>query len=605
MERTDKYPRLITLAASVLVVAALYFAKAVLIPFALAMLVSFLLAPLVLRLQRWRLSRVMAVIVAVLLVFVVSSVTSWLVAGQVRDVTANLIEYRHNIHAKLATLRGAVATPVETAMKSVNDLGADFVAPAEPATAAAPIQTVRIAEPVRGPLQILSDAAGPAADVLMTAAMVLLFAFVMLLRREDLSDRFIRIVGPGQILVTTRALEEASRKVSSYLWRLLLLNGMHGLAIGIGLALIGVPNAMLWGLLSAILRFIPYIGPWIAAAFPVLASLATSPGWSQPMLTIAMFALLELISNNLLEPWIYGAGTGISPLAILVSTLFWTWLWGPVGLVLSTPLTVCLVVMGKYVPQLQFLHLLFGDGPGLSPPSRLYQRLIAGDEDQAWLVLRSEMDQKALHEVYDAVVLPALSMAERDRQRGALDEVAEARIEATMKLLLDEAGDLRAGADASSEATAAPVRSDALRVLCIPARGTSDALAASMLRQVLEREGAHVEVSSIAELSGETLNVLASHAVDIVCISAVPPSTFMHVRYLCKRIASRFPNLPIIAGVWTLELETQELADRLPILAGVCVAKSLGEARTQVRQLADSVRLQREAKFAAVVARSD
>ncbi len=595
MERTDKYPRLVTLAASVLVVAVLYFAKAVLIPFALAMLVSFLLAPLVLRLQHWRLSRVMAVVVAVLLVFVASSAIGWLAAGQVRDVTTSLAEYRHNIHGKLATLRGALATPVETAMKSVNDLGADFAAVPEPATAAAPIQTVRIAEPVRGPIQILSDAAGPTVDILMTAAMVLLFAFVMLLRREDLSDRFIRIVGPGQILVTTRALEEASNKVSSYLWRLLILNGLHGLAIGIGLTLIGVPNAILWGLLSAILRFIPYVGPWIAAAFPVLASLAASPGWSQPMLTIAMFATLELISNNLLEPWIYGAGTGISPLAILVSTLFWTWLWGPVGLVLSTPLTVCLVVMGKYVPQLQFLHLLFGDGPGLSPPSRLYQRLIAGDEDEAWLVLRSEMEHRTLHDVYDAVVLPALSMAEQDRQRGALDEVAEARIEETMKLLLDEAGDLRAGADASPDSTPVPVREDALRVLCLPARGTADALAANMLRQVLERDGAHVEVSSIAELSGETLDVLASHRVDIVCISAVPPSTFMHVRYLCKRIAGRFPKLPIIAGIWTLELEPQELADRLPILAGVRVAKSLSEARTQVRQMSDSVRLQRDA----------
>jgi predicted PurR-regulated permease PerM len=593
MERTEKHPRLVTLAASVLVVAVLYFAKAVLIPFALAMLVSFLLAPLVLRLQRWRLSRSMAVVVAVLLVFVASSATGWLVAGQVRDVTTKLTEYRHNVHAKLATLRGAVATPVETAMKSVNDLGADLAAEPPHATAAAPIQTVRIAEPVRGPLQILSDAAGPTADILMTGAMVLLFAFVMLLRREDLSDRFIRIVGPGQILVTTRALEEASNKVSRYLWRLLLLNGLHGLTIGIGLTLIGVPNAMLWGLLSAILRFIPYIGPWIAAAFPVIASLAASPGWSEPLLVIAMFALLELISNNLLEPWIYGHGTGISPLAILVSTLFWTWLWGPVGLVLSTPLTVCLVVMGKYVPQLQFLHLLFGDGPGLSPPSRLYQRLIAGDEDQAWLVLRSEMDERTLYEVYDSVVLPALSMAEHDRQRGALDEVAEARIEETIKLLLDGAGDLRAGADASPDSTPVPVREDALRVLCLPARGAADALAANMLRQVLEREGAHVEVSSIAELSGETLDLVESHRVDVVCISAVPPSTFMHVRYLCKRIAGRFPKLPIIAGIWTLEIGSQELADRLPILAGVRVAKSLGEARTQVRQIADSVRLQR------------
>jgi predicted PurR-regulated permease PerM len=602
MERTGMYPRLITLAASVIVIAGLYLAKGVLIPFALAMLVSFLLAPLVLRLQRWHFSRVMAVLTAVLLVFVVSGATSWLVVSQVRDVTTRLSEYKHNIQDKMATLRVVVGKPVQAFTKIVKDLGADLAPAVKPEAAATPTQTVRIAEPDRGPFEVLRDTLGPTFDILMTAAIALVFAFVMLLRRDDLGDRFIRIVGHGQILVTTRALEEAAKKVSSYLWRLLLLNGLHGLAIVIGLTFIGVPNALLWGLLAAILRFIPYVGPWIAASFPVLTALAASTGWSQPLLTVGLLVLLELISNNLLEPWIYGTGTGISPLAILVSALFWTWLWGPVGLVLSTPLTVCLVVMGKYVPQLHFLHLLFGDAPGLSPPARLYQRLIAGDQDQAWVVLRTEIEQKALHELYDSVVLPALSMAEHDRQQGALDKAAEARIEETMKLLLEEAGELRAGSDAGSDSSVAPALADSLRVLCLPAHGTADALAATMLRQVLERDGVQVEVSSIAELAGETLDLLESRRVDIVCISAVPPSRFMHVRYICKRIAGRFPRLPIVAGMWTLDLETQELADRLPILAGVHVVTSLGEARTQVRQLAESVRIQRAAGLAAEVA---
>lgn len=600
MERTGIHPRLITFAASAIVIAALYLAKGVLIPFALAMLVSFLLAPLVLRLQRWHFSRVMAVVTAVLLVFVASSATSWLVVGQARDVTTKLSEYKQNIRIKMATLRGVVAKPFQEATRIVEDLGTDLAPAALPEAAAAPIQTVRIAEPARGPFEMLRDALSPSLDILLTAAMALLFAFVMLLRRDDLGDRFIRIVGHGQILVTTRALEEAAKKVSSYLWRLLLLNGLHGLAVGIGLTCIGVPNALLWGLLAAILRFIPYVGPWIAATFPVLTALAVFPGWSQPLLTIGLFVTLELISNNLLEPWIYGTGTGISPLAILVSALFWTWLWGPVGLVLSTPLTVCLVVMGKYVPQLQFLQLLFGDAPGLSPPARLYQRLIAGDQDQAWLVLRTELEQKPLHEVYDSVVLPALSMAEHDRQLGSVGEADEARIEETMRLLLEEAGEASADSIAAAGSTAAPELPDSLRVLCLPARGKADALAAVMLRQVLEREGVQVEVSSTAELSGETLDRLESRRVDIVCISAVLPSRFMHVRYLCKRIAGRFPRLPIVAGMWTLDLENQEFADRLPILAGVHVVVSMGEARTRVRQLAESVRIQREAGLAAV-----
>ena len=600
MERIGKHPRLATLAASMLVIGVLFLAKGVLIPFALAILVSFLLAPLVLRLQRWHCSRVVAVVTALLLVFIASSAASWLVVEQVREVTASLSEYRLNIQDKIATLRGAVAKPLQTALKTVMALGAELAPVVESRAEAPTIQTVNVAAPARGPFEVLRDALAPTIDVLMTAAMALLFAFMMLLRRDDLGDRLIRMVGHGNVLVTTRALEEASRKVSSYLWRLLLLNGLHGMVVGIGLTCIGVPNALLWGLLAALLRFIPYVGPLIAATFPVLAALATSPGWSQPLLAVGLFVLLELISNNLLEPWIYGTGTGISPLAILASTLFWTWIWGPVGLVLSTPLTVCLVVMAKYVPQLQFLHFLFGNAPGLSPPERLYQRLIAGDQDQAWLVLRPELDQKALHEVYDSVVLPALSMAEYDRQRGALDEEADTRIEEAMKLLIEEAGELRPGSDVRSHSAEGPELGGSLRVLILPARGTADALAASMLRQVLEHDGAQVEVSSIASVSGESLDLLDG-AVDIVCISAMPPSQIMHVRYLCKRIAGRLPGLPIVAGLWTLEPETRSTPDRLPMLASVHVVASLGEARIQVRQLAEARRTRHEAGLALAV----
>jgi predicted PurR-regulated permease PerM len=601
MERTKKYPRLVTLGASVLVIAALYFAKGVLMPFALAMLVSFLLAPLVLRLQRWHFNRVVAVMTVVLLVFLATSATSWLVVGQVRDVSGKLSEYKQNIKVKVATLRGALVRPIQETAQAVEDLSAGLTPAIEPGTTPTAINTVRIAEPHRGPFEVLRDTLGPMVDIVTTAAMALLFAFVMLLRRDDLGDRFMRVVGHGEILVTTRALAEAAQKVSSYLWRLLLLNSVYGIAIGIGLACIGVPNALLWGLLAASLRFIPYVGLWIAATFPVLTSVAVSSGWSQPLFTIGLFILLELISNNLLEPWLYGKGTGISPLAILVSALFWTWLWGPVGLMLSTPLTVCLVVMGKYVPQLRFIYLLFGDAPGLSPSARLYQRLIAGDQDQVWLVLRAELESKALHEAYDSVVLPALSMAERDRQSGALDETDEARIEETMKLLLEEAGELRAGPDASEDSVVVPALVRTARVLCIPARGTADALAATMLRQVLERDGAQVEVASIAELAGETLDQLEKNRVDVVCISAVPPTTFMHVRYLCKRIAARFPTLPIIVGIWTLDLESQELVDRLPILVGVQVVASLDEARTQVRRITVPTRTEREAGLATVL----
>jgi predicted PurR-regulated permease PerM len=595
VERPGIPQRLVTFAASVVVIAALYLAKGVLMPLAVAVVISFLLAPLVLRLQRWRFSRGVAVMTAMLLVCAVVAGAGWLVVGQVRDVTTNLAQYEENIRFKMSALRGAVAKPVQETTEIVENLGTDLAAAVVPGEATPPIQTVRIAEPTRAPLAVLGDALGPTFQILAMAGMTVLFAFVMLLRWDDLGDRFIRLVGHGQILVTTRALAEGKGKVASYLWRLLLLNGLHGFAVWIGLALIGVPNALLWGLLAAILRFIPYVGPWIAATFPVLTALAVSPEWTQPLMAIGLFAFLELVSNNILEPWIYGNGTGISPLAILVSAMFWAWLWGPVGLVLSTPLTVCLVVMGKYVPQLRFLHWLFGDEPALSPPARLYQRLVAGDQDQAWLVVRKEAEEKPLHEVYDSIVLPVLSMAEHDRQRGSLEEADEARIEDTMRMLLEEAGDAGAASEDRRDAGAAAASPDPLRALCIPARGSADALAATMLRQVLELDGVRAEVSSTAELSGETLDRVESAGVDVVCISAVLPSGFMHVRYLCKRIAGRFPGMPIVAGMWNLRREDQEHVDRLPILEGVHVVSSLGEARTEVRQLAESVRIQRDA----------
>ena len=593
---------MITMAASVLAVVALYLAKGVLIPFALAMVVSFLLAPLVSKLQRWGLNRVAAVVSVVLLLACASGAASWLLVGQVRDVAANFGEYKANIHVKLATLRGVVAKPIQAALDTMHDFEADFAPAVELTPGAAPIQTVRIVEPARGSFAILRDALRPSLDSLVTAAMALLFAFVMLMRRDDLGDRFIRIIGHSRVLVTTRALEEAAQKVSSYLWRLLVLNSLHGVAVAIGLTLIGVPNALLWGLLAALLRFIPYIGPWITAICAVLTSLAVSPGWSQPLQAMLLFAALELVSNYLLEPWIYGAGTGLSPLTTVASALFWTWLWGPFGLLLSIPLTVCLVVMGKHVPQLHFLHLLFGDAPGLSPPARLYQRLIAGEQDQAWLVLEPELRQKSLEEVYDAIVLPALSMAEQDRQRGAFDEATEARIEETLKLLLEEARELRAGLAPDPAADAARPSAGPLRVLCLPASGAADALAAAMLAQVLEGEGVEALVASTAELSGETLDLCAARRIDVICLSAVPPSRFMHVRYLCKRIAQRFPKLPIVAGLWTLELEKQELSERLPILAGLQLVTSLRDARLHVRQLAESTRVERAAQPALAAA---
>jgi predicted PurR-regulated permease PerM len=592
LEPSTNQQRLITLASSVIVIAALYLAKQVLIPFALAVLLSFLLAPVVARLQRWGVPRIPAVVTAVLLVFAITGAVGWLVANQAREVGSQLPQYRENIRSKAEALRDRLEKPFRQARETVKDLRTDLV-PEEKPTAAQP-QAVRVVAEAPTPWKVLGDLLNPLLGIVTTAAMVLLFAFVILLRREDLRDRFIRLAGNGQIYVTTQALNEASAKVSSYLARQLLLNGLHGAMVAIGLLLIGLPNALLWGLIAALLRFIPYAGPWISATFPFLMSVAISEGWTQPLLVIGLIAVLELVSNNFLEPWIYGKGTGISPLALLVSALFWTWLWGPVGLFLATPLTVCLVVMGKYVPQFHFLYLLFGDAPVLPPPARLYQRLLAGDQDEAWTVVKEALSAQPLVEVYDTVILPALAMAEHDRQRGTLDSEAGAHIRESLELLLSELRETRLPDNVAAE-SAPPTALRDLRVLVMPARNAADALAAALLRHVLERDGVQVTSSPLAELAGETLAEFEQHPADVVCISAVPPSRFMHVRYLCKRLTGRFPDLEIVVGMWTLQLEESRLAERVPQDERVHTVSTLAEARARLLQLAEPLRIRREA----------
>ena len=303
----------------------------------------------------------------------------------------------------------------------------------------------------------------------------------------------------------------------------------------------------------------------------------------------------------IVEPWMYGAGTGISPLAILLSALFWSWLWGPIGLVLATPMTVCLVVMGKYIPQLHFLNLLFSDAPGLPPPARLYQRLLARDQDEAWSVVNAELGARPMHEIHDSIVLPALSMAEHDRQRGTLDEEAANQILENVRLLLDEIDDARAAAPSDADSIA-PLASADLRVLCLPARWPVDVVAAEMLARVLVREGAKVKIAPLSELVGETLANIAHHPADIVFISAVPPSGFMHVRYICKRLAKEAPDIEIIVGMWTLDLADPELVERMPKGEHVHLVASFGEALILLRGLSTELRMRRESQVALATA---
>ena len=352
-------------------------------------------------------------------------------------------------------------------------------------------------------------------------------------------DRLIHLVGRGRLRVTTQALDEVAQRISRYLRAQLLVNASFGLAIGAGVYFIGIPNAVFWGLLGMVLRFLPYIGPWLAAVFPIALSIAIFETWTQPVLTAGLFVIVELVVANVVEPWLYGASTEISPLAVVVSALFWTWLWGGVGLVLATPLTVCLAVAGKYLPDLAFLDLLMGDKPSIAPGDRLYQRLLALNEEEASEIIERHAREQSALSAFDDAVLPALRSIEADFRAGVLSEVARADACQIVRQIIADLAEPRAETDAAT----APV-------LCIPASHEGDELAALMLAQVLAQAGVAATVLSSKLLAAESIEQAAALAPSVVCVSSLPPVSTIAARALCKRLRAQLPSARIIVGLW-------------------------------------------------------
>ncbi len=452
-------------------VAALYFGQEILMPVALAILLSFALAPVVMRLRRWRLGRVPSVIGVVALMFVLIIGFGMVVGTQLVDLANNLPSYEQNIRAKIRSLRGAAAGGgiVDQASEMLRDLSKELDEATQQRTAGVvesrtqpeggidvvrPIP-VEIHEPQPTPWSEIQNLLGPLVAPIGTAGIVLVFVIFMLLQREDLRDRLIRLVGSNDLHRTTEAMTEAANRVSRYLLMQLLINVLYGIPVGIGLFFIGVPNPILWGLLATVLRFIPYVGPFVAATIPIVLSLAVSPGWTEPLLTLGLFVGLELFSNNVLEPWLYGASTGLSPVAIIVAAVFWTTLWGPVGLLLSTPLTVCLVVLGRHVPRLEFLDVMLGNQQVLPDHAKIYQRLLARDPQEAIELAEERLADGPVADLYDGLMLPALTLAELDRQRGALDTQTQRAISDGIATLVEDLMDH----DDPTPATPAPTTS--------------------------------------------------------------------------------------------------------------------------------------------------
>jgi hypothetical protein len=392
------------------------------------------------------------------------------------------------------------------------------------------------------------------------------------------------LFGASHLHATTEALTDVTERVSRYLRMQFLINAGYGLSVALGMWLIGVPNAVMWGVLSFALRFLPYIGPWMSAVMPLFVSIGHFEGWRQPLMVVAWFTLLELIVNNVAEPLLYGRSTGVSGVGVIVAAIFWTWIWGAIGLVLAMPLTVCAVVLAKYIPSLRFLTILIGDQSPMTDEERVYQRLLAGDSEEARQLVLARLRVSPLVEVYDQVLIPALNLAEAGRHAGVLHEEQEEAIDETSRELIDELGEVAQADRAIKAAETESAHGKEARVMCIPLRDAADEISGLMLKQLLEIEGFEVVMAAAESLTGELVESVQSHKVDIAVISILPPLPPRSSRLLCRRLRAQYPELPIIVGYWGQE-PASDLKLRLCGEDGELVS-TLGGAVERVRAIA-------------------
>jgi len=587
-------------------IAVLYFARQILIPLAFALILTFVLTPVVALLERLRIGRVPSVAVTVLVMIAVAGCVGGIIAIQLVDAAQELPRYRQNIQTKMEALRIPTKGPLGIAANSLRETARDFSnlgtpspepgAPPQnrkqrtvPGTSGPPLP-VQIVQPPANQLEYARDLLQPVLRPLALTGLILLFTVFMLIKRFDLRHRLFRLVGLGQINVMTQVLDDAAQRVSRYLLMQFLVNAAFGVLFGFGLYLLGVPYPALWGGVAGLLRIVPYIGTMVAATLPIALSLAAFNTWLPPVLVLLLFAALELIIGNFVEPWLYGANTGISSLALLVAAVFWTLLWGPAGLILSTPLTVCVVVLGRYVPQLSFLHVLLGDEVTLGAEAQIYQRLLAMDQSEAHAIVDQFLKEKPLLELYDSVLIPALSLVEQDRHKGAIDTTREEFLFLSINEMITEFSEYQLARDSSqtegAAASSGPEERLSARIICLPANDRADEVTAAMLAQILEQAG-HAALSlPIAHASLlEMLALLEIRQDDVICISALPPFAFPPARTMCKLIRERFPKVKLVVGVWGFSGDTEKAKARFERTQPDRLLTSLAQAVEQIQEL--------------------
>jgi len=580
-----------------LVVAFLYFARDVVIPITLAILLSFLLAPAVRWLRRWHLGRVPAVTLTVLIAFLALLGFAAIIVQEVSSLAQQLPEYRSNLETKIRSLPelvpgggvfGRLTSMVQELGRELKQTQTQNSMPTSdrPAIGGSPPEStkpvpVEIQRPQFEPLQIVQGIVGPLLPPLALAGLVIVFVIMILLEREDLRDRLLRLAG-RDLHRTTVAMDDAARRISRYLSRQLVVNACCGVPIGFGLAIIGIPNAVLWGIFAALLRFLPYLGIVIAAVFPIALALAVDPGWILLVWVILLFAGTEFVVANLLEPWVYAASTGLSSVALIAAATFWTWLWGPIGLLLSTPLTVCLAVLGRHVPQLEFLEVMLSNEPVLAPDATFYQRLLANDPYEATEQAEEFLRERSPAEFFDTVAIPALIRAQVDSDDGALSPERRLTIKDGIEAMLEDLSD-DAAADTTCEQSSRPAVSSP-GIVCVAGRNELDEAAASLLVHLLRSEPTLRVVEALpAEALTSDRYRSALEDATVICLSLVSTHSPARARYLARRLSRRAPRARILIGLWQLDTDDPTATAATIARPNIAVATSLYDAVTKLQ----------------------
>lgn len=560
------------------VIMTLYFAQTIVIPLTLAALLTFLLSPVVTQLEKL-FGRVLSILLVVIVSFSIIGITSYAFTRQLILFGSNFQNYSENIQTKLQAFHLPQWEIFNRLGHTVGNLKESLFGESKTPDTHAKVSPIdeKLIDISANIKNLAESIFGSFFNILGMAGIVVLLVIFMLLNREDIRGRIIKLIGQHRISSTTSAMSDASDRVFGYLYRQLIVNIGFGICVSTGLYYIGIPNFFLWGCLATILRFIPYLGPWIAALIPIALSFVITDTWSVPVLTISFFILLELITAYVIEPFYYGAGTGVSSFALILAAIFWTWLWGPIGLLLSTPLTVCLVVMGQHVTNLNFLRVMLSQERALTASEECYSRLLSFDSNESMDVVESYLKENSLISLYDSVLIPIITQTEMDFHLERIDFEKKETVYQSIREIIEFLG-----MSEQKDVTLIPVPKGT--VFCLPARALRDELGVDILAQLLINESFDVHHATRLNFS-ETFELVKKGNPDAVCIAVVAPFVLTHASYLCSKLHQRMPKLPIIIGLWGFSEVSPEIIAKLNASGATKIVFSLSQAIETLQKL--------------------